>query len=96
TYIAVNDDEVLEAFQLLCRTEGIMPALDPAHAISYAARLAGTLPKERIIVVNLSGRGDKDIDIVMKEILSTKYEMLNNIKAQNLNDQNMRVLNLGH
>jgi len=96
TYIAVNDDEVLEAFQLLCRTEGIMPALEPAHAISYAARLAGTLPKERIIVVNLSGRGDKDIDIVMKEILSTKYEMLNNIKAQNLNDQNMRVLNLGH
>ena len=78
TYIAVNDDEVLEAFQLLCRTEGIMPALEPAHAISYAARLAGTLPKERIIVVNLSGRGDKDIDIVMKEILSTKYEMLNN------------------
>jgi len=96
TYIAVNDDEVLEAFQLLCRTEGIMPALEPAHAISYAARLAGTLPKERIIVVNLSGRGDKDIDIVMKEILSTKYEMLNNIKAQNLNDQNVRVLNLGH
>ena len=64
TYVSVNDEEVLEAFQLLCRTEGIIPALEPAHAISYAARMAGSLDREQIIVVNLSGRGDKDMDIV--------------------------------
>ena len=68
TYVAANDDEVMEAFQLLSRTEGIIPALEPAHAVSYAVKLAGILDKEKIIVVNLSGRGDKDIDIVMKEI----------------------------
>ena len=64
TYVSVNDEELLEAFQLLCRTEGIIPALEPAHAISYAARMAGSLDREQIIVVNLSGRGDKDMDIV--------------------------------
>ena len=71
-YVAVNDDEVLEAFQLLSRTEGIIPALEPAHAVSYAVKLAGTLDKEQVIVVNISGRGDKDIDIVMKEIQKSK------------------------
>jgi tryptophan synthase beta chain len=64
TYVAANDKEALKAFQLLCQTEGIVPALEPAHAISYAAKMAGSLAKEQIIVVNLSGHGDKDMDIV--------------------------------
>ncbi len=65
TYTAASDDEALEAFQLLCRTEGIAPALEPAHALFYATRMAGSLSGEQIVVVNLSGRGDKDMDIVM-------------------------------
>ncbi len=68
TYVAVSDEEALEGFKLLCRTEGITPALEPAHAIFYAARMAGSLDKEQIIVVNLSGRGDKDMDIVVKAL----------------------------
>jgi tryptophan synthase beta chain len=63
-YVAVNDTEALEGFQLLCRTEGITPALESSHAISYADRLAGTLGKDKIIIINVSGRGDKDMDIV--------------------------------
>jgi len=65
SYEAVRDGEALDGFQLLCNTEGIPPALEPAHALFYAARLAGSLGKEQIIVVNLSGRGDKDMDIVI-------------------------------
>jgi len=68
TYVAVSDEEALEGFQLLCKTEGITPALEPAHAIFYAARMAGSLNKEQIIVVNLSGRGDKDMDIVVEAL----------------------------
>ena len=68
TYVAVEDKDVLEAFQLLCQTEGIIPALEPAHAIFYAAKMASTLDREQIIVVNLSGRGDKDMDIVVKAL----------------------------
>lgn len=66
TYVAVSDKEALKAFQLLCQTEGIIPALEPAHAISYGARMAGSLAKEHIIVVNLSGHGDKDMDIIQE------------------------------
>jgi tryptophan synthase beta chain len=68
TYVAVSDREALEGFQLLCRTEGITPALEPAHAIAYAAKAAGSLDKEKIIVINLSGRGDKDMDIVAEAL----------------------------
>ena len=68
TYVAVSDEEALDGFQLLCRTEGITPALEPAHAISYAARMAGSLTKEQIILVNLSGRGDKDMNIVAEAL----------------------------
>jgi len=67
-YVAVEDRDVLEAFQLLCQTEGIIPALESSHAIFYAAKMAGTLDREQIIVVNLSGRGDKDMDIVDKAL----------------------------
>jgi tryptophan synthase beta chain len=51
----------LEAFKLLCRTEGIIPALEPSHALAYVQRLAPTLPADHLMVVNLCGRGDKDI-----------------------------------
>ena len=68
TYVAVEDKNVLGAFQLLCQTEGIIPALESAHAIFYAAKMASTLDREQIIVVNLSGRGDKDMDIVVKAL----------------------------
>lgn len=68
TYVAVNDKEALEGFQMLCHTEGIAPALEPAHAISYAVKIAGSLDRERIIVINLSGRGDKDMDIVAEAL----------------------------
>ena len=64
TYVSVLDSEALEGFQLLCRTEGIIPALEPAHAIYYVSQLAPTLPKDGVIVVCLSGRGDKDMETV--------------------------------
>ncbi len=60
-YVAITDDEALDGFKLLCRTEGIIPALEPSHTLAYVAKLAPTLPKDNIIVLNLSGRGDKDI-----------------------------------
>ena len=66
TYVAVTDTQALEGFKLLCDTEGIIPALEPAHAIYYTAKLAADLPAEKLIVINLSGRGDKDLDIVTK------------------------------
>jgi tryptophan synthase beta chain len=67
-YVAVSDKEALDGFQLLCRTEGITPALEPAHAIAHTAKIAGSLDKEQTIVVNLSGRGDKDMDIVVEAL----------------------------
>ena len=70
-YVAVNDSEALEGFKLLCHTEGITPALEPAHAIFHAAGVAGSLNREQIIVVNLSGRGDKDMDIVIEALEAT-------------------------
>ena len=60
-YASVTDDEALAAFQLLCSTEGIIPALESSHAIAHAAKIAPDLPKEHLMVINLSGRGDKDI-----------------------------------
>ena len=68
TYVGVSDEEALEGFQLLCHTEGITPALEPAHAIFHAAKMASSLNREQIIVVNLSGRGDKDMDIVVEAL----------------------------
>ena len=68
TYVAVTDAQALEGFKLLCHSEGIIPALEPAHAIYYAARLAADLPTSQLIVVNLSGRGDKDLDIACQAI----------------------------
>jgi tryptophan synthase beta chain len=67
-YVAVTDKEALEGFQLLCQTEGIVPALESAHAVYHAAQMAKSLDKEQTIIINLSGRGDKDMDIVAKEL----------------------------
>ncbi|MBP3966941.1 tryptophan synthase subunit beta [Paenibacillus lignilyticus] len=63
-YVTVSNEEVLAAFQELSRTEGIIPALESAHAIAYAKKLAPTMSKDQIIIVNLSGRGDKDVEQV--------------------------------
>jgi len=63
-YVAVKDDEALEAFHNLCRTEGIIPALESSHALAYAEKLAKEMSPDQIILVNLSGRGDKDINTV--------------------------------
>lgn len=68
SYVGVTDDEALAAFQILCRREGILPALESSHAVAYSLKLAGTLEKTRIILVSLSGRGDKDLDIVTKAL----------------------------
>lgn len=63
-YVAITDDEALEAFHALCRYEGIMPALESSHALAYAAKYAPTLSKDKLLLVNLSGRGDKDMATV--------------------------------
>ena len=70
-YVSATDEEALEAFQLLSRTEGIIPALEPAHALAYVKKLAPKLGKGKSVIVNLSGRGDKDI-FAVAERLGTK------------------------
>jgi len=64
TYVAIDDEETLRAFHDCCRIEGIIPALESSHALAYAAKLAPTLPRDKTILVNLSGRGDKDMHTV--------------------------------
>ncbi len=64
-YAAATDDEALDAFQLLSRDEGIIPALESSHAVAHALKLAAEMGKEQSILVNLSGRGDKDLDSVL-------------------------------
>ena len=64
-YEAVGDDEVLNAFNMLTKEEGIIPALESSHAVAYAIKLAREIGNEKSIVVNLSGRGDKDIDFIL-------------------------------
>ena len=71
-YIAITDDEAMQAFFLLSRTEGIIPAIESAHAVAYAAKLAKTLSKDQTIIVNLSGRGDKDVNQVKEMNLLDK------------------------
>ena len=65
-YVPITDDESVEAFEYLSQTEGIIPAIESAHAVAYAMKLAPTLPKDKIIVVNLSGRGDKDVAAIAR------------------------------
>ncbi|MBY6013514.1 tryptophan synthase subunit beta [Qipengyuania gaetbuli] len=67
-YTAITDEEALDAFQLLCRTEGIIPALEPSHAIAAVAKRAKEMPKDSVILANLCGRGDKDIFTVAERL----------------------------
>ena len=73
-YVVATDEEALEAFQVLSRSEGIIPALESSHAIAHVQKLAPTLPKDALIVVNLSGRGDKDVDEVRMILEARKQE----------------------
>jgi tryptophan synthase beta chain len=66
TYETINNDEAIDAFKALSRKEGIIPAIESAHALAYAMKLAPKLPADQVILVNMSGRGDKDIDFVME------------------------------
>ncbi|MFA7269004.1 MAG: tryptophan synthase subunit beta [Sterolibacterium sp.] len=66
-YVAVTDDEALAAFHALCRYEGIIPALESSHALAYAAKIAPTLPRDQLLLINLSGRGDKDMHTVAEK-----------------------------
>ena len=66
-YVTVTDEEALKAFHDLCRYEGIIPALESSHALAYAARLAPTMAKDKVLLVNLSGRGDKDMQTVSEQ-----------------------------
>ncbi len=73
-YLAITDDEALEAFQILCATEGIIPALESSHALALAIKLAPTMEKDKIIIVNLSGRGDKDVAQVLDILNGKKHK----------------------
>jgi tryptophan synthase beta chain len=75
-YVTASDAEALEAFEFLSRTEGIIPALESAHAVAYAMKIAPSMSKDQIIIINLSGRGDKDIN--------TFREYIQNIQERNL------------
>ena len=69
-YSSITDAEALAAFQLLSRLEGIIPALESAHAVGHALKVAGELGREQVMIVNLSGRGDKDINSVREQLES--------------------------
>nr|AIE93674.1 tryptophan synthase subunit beta (trpB) [uncultured marine thaumarchaeote AD1000_39_D02] len=84
-YKSATDNEVINAFLMLTRTEGIIPALESAHAISHAIKIARTKPKSDSIVVTLSGRGDKDIDIVKQYLrkMSRIQDKFKELKSKN-------------
>ena len=71
-YVSITDSEAVEAFQLTTRLEGIIPALEPAHAVAHAMKIAGDLPADHLMVINMSGRGDKDMDSVAKYLEEQK------------------------
>jgi len=73
-YTSVSDDEALEAFQMLSRLEGIIPALESAHAVAHALKVAREMKRDQVIIINLSGRGDKDIDTVRERITTEDTE----------------------
>lgn len=72
-YVSITDDEAVDSFMYLTKLEGIVPALESSHAVAYAKKLAPTLNKDQVIIVNLSGRGDKDMDAILS-YLSKKDE----------------------
>jgi tryptophan synthase beta chain len=65
-YVAVTDDEALDAFHQTCRLEGIIPALESSHAVAHAMKMARDMPRDKVLLVNMSGRGDKDMNTVAK------------------------------
>ena len=65
-YVPITDDEAVEAFKYLSRVEGIIPAIESSHAVAYAMKVAKTMPKDKIIVINISGRGDKDVAAIAR------------------------------
>jgi len=73
-YIECTDDDAIDAFIMLSKLEGIIPALEPSHALSYAMKLAKTIDKNESIVVTLSGRGDKDVEVVQQYLRSREKE----------------------
>jgi len=64
--VAVTDDEALDAFHALCRLEGIIPALESSHAVAHAMKMAASMSTDQVLLVNLSGRGDKDMNTVAR------------------------------
>ncbi len=72
---AISDKEAVKAFTILCQTEGIIPALESAHAIAYAIKLAKSLPKDKLIIINLSGRGDKDVENLYENLLPSSLNV---------------------
>ena len=68
SYVSVTDNEALDAFQLCTKTEGIIPALEPSHALAHVGKIAGSYPKDHLLVMNMCGRGDKDIFTVAKHL----------------------------
>lgn len=74
TYVPVTDEEALDAFYLLSKTEGIIPALESAHAVAYATQLAATMDRDQIVVINLSGRGDKDVEQIAAKARGDHHE----------------------
>ncbi|HEY3102321.1 MAG TPA: tryptophan synthase subunit beta [Pyrinomonadaceae bacterium] len=73
-YTSVSDDEALEAFRMLSKLEGIIPALESAHAVAYAVKVAREMSRDQVIVINLSGRGDKDVDAVRSKLTTEDTE----------------------
>jgi tryptophan synthase beta chain len=71
-YASVSDEEALDAFQRLSRLEGIIPALESAHAVAHAMKVAREMESEEVLIVNLSGRGDKDVDTVREKLNSSE------------------------
>ena len=65
-YVSINDNEAVDAFHLLSRLEGIIPAMESSHAIAYVCKIAPNMNKNKIIILNLSGRGDKDVRMIAK------------------------------
>jgi tryptophan synthase beta chain len=68
SYVAITDQEALAAFQMCCKAEGIIPALEPAHALSHVEKIAPKLPKDHLLVMNMCGRGDKDVFAVAEHL----------------------------
>ena len=72
-YTWIDDEQALEGFQRLAREEGIIPALESSHAVAHACRLAATMPRDSLVLVNLSGRGDKDVMSVQKALAAATH-----------------------